>query len=84
MWRLDLIVTAELFYTSASFWNNLLGGHSAGKQSSELLFFDSPFLSMRMPPVTSQFLYLLYYKPGEPNKAVQTLEEKKKITFFFR
>lgn len=44
MWRLDLIVTAELFYTSASFWNNLLGGHSAGKQSSELLFFDSPFL----------------------------------------
>lgn len=44
MWRLDLIVTAELFYTSASFWNNLLGGHSAGKQSSELLFSDSPFL----------------------------------------
>ena len=39
---------------------------------------------MRMPPVTSQFLYLLYYKPGELNKAVQILEEKKKITFFFR
>ena len=42
------------------------------------LNFDSPFLGMRMPPVTSQFLYLLCYKPGEPNKAVQTLEGKKK------